>query len=169
MYQLRKLNVCTIWIFTYHLNGTIILLVLYGCETWSVTLRKKRRLRVFENRMLRWVFGPKRDKVTGVEKTTQRGALWSVLLTKYYSGDQIRGGYLGLRGPWWQGNGEDYITRSFMVCSHQILFGWSLSRMKEESMWRLRGRRKEHAEFLWRGLREVDHLEDLGVGRRIIL
>ena len=45
---------------------TIILpVVLYGCETWSLTLREKHRLRVFENRVLRKVFGPKRDKVTG--------------------------------------------------------------------------------------------------------
>jgi len=44
---------------------TIILpVVLYGCETWSLTLREERRIRVFENRVLR-VFGPKRDKVTG--------------------------------------------------------------------------------------------------------
>jgi hypothetical protein len=39
--------------------------VLYGCETWSVTLRAKHRLRVFENRVLRRIFGPKRDEVTG--------------------------------------------------------------------------------------------------------
>ena len=39
--------------------------VLYGCETWSLTLRKERRLRVFENRVLRKVFGPTRDEVTG--------------------------------------------------------------------------------------------------------
>ena len=38
--------------------------VLYGCETWSLTLREERRLRVFENRMLRRIFGPKRDEVT---------------------------------------------------------------------------------------------------------
>jgi len=38
---------------------------LYGCETWSFTLREDRRLRVFENRVLRRIFGPKRDKVTG--------------------------------------------------------------------------------------------------------
>jgi len=44
---------------------TIILpVVLYGCETWSQTLREERRLRVFENRVLRRVFGPKRDEVT---------------------------------------------------------------------------------------------------------
>ena len=46
--------------------STIILpVVLYGCETWSLTLREERRLRVFENRVLRRVFGPKRDEVTG--------------------------------------------------------------------------------------------------------
>ena len=39
--------------------------VLYGCETWSLTLREERRLRVFENRVLRRVFGPKRGEVTG--------------------------------------------------------------------------------------------------------
>jgi len=38
--------------------------VLYGCETWSLTLREERRLRVFENRVLRRVFGPERDEVT---------------------------------------------------------------------------------------------------------
>jgi hypothetical protein len=39
--------------------------VLYGCETWSLTLREEHRLRVFENRVLRRLFGPKRDEVTG--------------------------------------------------------------------------------------------------------
>ena len=44
---------------------TIILpVVLYGCETWTLTLRDERRLRVLENRVLRRVFGPKRDEVT---------------------------------------------------------------------------------------------------------
>jgi hypothetical protein len=45
---------------------TIILpVVLYGCETWSLMLRGEHRLRVFENRVLRRIFGPKRDEVTG--------------------------------------------------------------------------------------------------------
>jgi hypothetical protein len=44
---------------------TIILtVVLYGCETCSLTLREEHRLRVFENRVLRGIFGPKRDEVT---------------------------------------------------------------------------------------------------------
>jgi hypothetical protein len=38
--------------------------VLYGCETWSLTLREECRLRVFENKVLRRIFGPKRDKAT---------------------------------------------------------------------------------------------------------
>jgi len=43
----------------------IVPVVLYGCETWSLTLREERRLRVFENRVLRIVFGSKRDEVIG--------------------------------------------------------------------------------------------------------
>jgi hypothetical protein len=49
-----------------HIYRIIILpVVLYGCETWSLTLREERRLRVLENRVLRRVFGPKRDEVSG--------------------------------------------------------------------------------------------------------
>jgi hypothetical protein len=46
---------------------TIIIspVVLYGCETWSLPLEVKHRLRVFENRVLRRMFGPKREEVTG--------------------------------------------------------------------------------------------------------
>ena len=39
--------------------------VLYGCETWSLTMREGSSLRVFENRVLRRIFGPKRNEVTG--------------------------------------------------------------------------------------------------------
>jgi hypothetical protein len=45
---------------------TIILpVIFYGCETWSLKLREEHRLRVFENMVLRRIFGPKRDEVTG--------------------------------------------------------------------------------------------------------
>jgi hypothetical protein len=48
------------------IHKTIILpVVLYGCETWSLTLREEYRLRVFENRLLRRIFGLKRDEATG--------------------------------------------------------------------------------------------------------
>ena len=47
-----------------HIN-TILPVVLYGCETWSLTLSEERRLRVFENGVLRRIFGPEREEVTG--------------------------------------------------------------------------------------------------------
>jgi hypothetical protein len=48
------------------MSRTIILpVILYGCETWSFILREECRLRVFEKRVLRRIFGPKRDEVTG--------------------------------------------------------------------------------------------------------
>jgi hypothetical protein len=47
------------------INRTISLpVVLYGCQTWSLTLREERRLKVFENRVLRRIFGSKREEVT---------------------------------------------------------------------------------------------------------
>jgi hypothetical protein len=46
-------------------RNIILPVVLYGCATWSLTLTEERRLRVFENRVLRRVFGPKKDVVTG--------------------------------------------------------------------------------------------------------
>jgi hypothetical protein len=42
----------------------ILLVVLYGCESWSLTLSEEHRLRVFENRMLRRILGPRKDEVT---------------------------------------------------------------------------------------------------------
>jgi len=45
-------------------RNTILPVVLYGCETWSLTFGEEPRLRVSENRMLRRIFGPRRDEVT---------------------------------------------------------------------------------------------------------
>jgi len=58
--------------------------VLYGCETWSLTLREERKLRVFENMLLRRIFGPRRDKVTG-----ERRRLRSEVLNDLYSSPNI--------------------------------------------------------------------------------
>jgi hypothetical protein len=63
-------NLLSSWLLSKNLKiriyKTIILpVVLFGCETWSVTLREEHRLEVFENRVLRRIFGPKRDEVTG--------------------------------------------------------------------------------------------------------
>jgi hypothetical protein len=46
------------------ISTIILFVVLYGCETWSLTLKEERRLRVFENRVLRRIFGPKWNEVT---------------------------------------------------------------------------------------------------------
>ena len=52
--------------FKFNIYKNIILpVVLYGCETWSLTFREEGRLRVFENRVLRRIFGPRMDEVTG--------------------------------------------------------------------------------------------------------
>ena len=69
----KTLNVCVcvcvcVCVYTHthtHTHTNINLpVVLYGCETWSPTLREERRLRMFENRVLRKVFGPMTVKVT---------------------------------------------------------------------------------------------------------
>ena len=62
----------------------ILPVVLYGCETWSLTLREERKMRVFENRMLRRIFGPRRDEVTGVWRR-----LYNEYLNDLYSSPNI--------------------------------------------------------------------------------
>jgi hypothetical protein len=59
---------------------------LYGCETWYLTLREEHRLRVFENRVLRRIFGPKGDEVTGEWRKLHNGELHNL----YSSLDIIR-------------------------------------------------------------------------------
>jgi hypothetical protein len=55
---------------------TIILpVVLYGCKTWSFTLREECRLRMFENRVLRRIFRPKGEEVTGEWRKLYKGSL----------------------------------------------------------------------------------------------
>jgi hypothetical protein len=63
----------------------IVPVILYGCETWSLTLCEERKLRVFGNRVLRKIFGPKRDEVTGEWRR-----LHSVQLYDLYSSQTIR-------------------------------------------------------------------------------
>ena len=48
----------------YIINIYFLSVFLYGCETWSLTMREERRLKVFENRVLRKILWPKRDEVT---------------------------------------------------------------------------------------------------------
>jgi hypothetical protein len=54
---------------------TILPVIMYGCETWCQTLREEHRLMVFENRVLRRIFGPKRDEVTGEWRMLHSGKL----------------------------------------------------------------------------------------------
>jgi hypothetical protein len=74
-------------------------LVLYGCETWSLTLRKEHRLRVFENRVLRRIFGPKRDEVTGGCRKVHNEELHGL----YYSPNIVR--VIKARRMRWAGHG----------------------------------------------------------------
>jgi len=69
---------------------TIILpVVLYGYETWSLTWREERRLRVSENRVLRRIFGLKRNEVRGEWRKLHNEKLNDLFLTKYFSGDKV--------------------------------------------------------------------------------
>jgi hypothetical protein len=65
---------------------TIILIFLHGYETWSLTRREEHRLRVLENRVLRRIFGPKRDEVTGEWRRHHNGELTDM----YFSPNIIR-------------------------------------------------------------------------------
>jgi hypothetical protein len=63
--------------------------ILYGCETWSLTLREESRLRVSENRVLRRIFGPKRDKVIGEWMKVHNEELQDPYSSHILSGDKI--------------------------------------------------------------------------------
>jgi hypothetical protein len=81
---------------------TIILpVVLYGCETWSLTLREKHRLTVFEHRVLRRIFGPKRDEVTDGGSCTMRSFIFctppQILLADQIKENEV-GGTCGTHG-----------------------------------------------------------------------
>jgi hypothetical protein len=65
-------------LFIYVYRAAILPVVLYGCETWSLTLREEHRLRVFENRVLRRIFGPKRDEVTGEWRRIHNDELYAL-------------------------------------------------------------------------------------------
>jgi hypothetical protein len=60
--------------------------VLYGCKSWSLTVREECRLRVFENKVLRSIFGPKRDEVTREWRRLHNKELYAL----YFSPDIIR-------------------------------------------------------------------------------
>jgi hypothetical protein len=90
---MRENNVLCINIKIY--RNIILSVVLYGCESWSLTLREAPRLRVFENRVLRRVFGPKRDEVTG-----ERRKLYNEELNDLYSLPNVVGVVKSRRMRW---------------------------------------------------------------------
>jgi hypothetical protein len=67
-------------------RNIILSVVLYGCETWLFTLREECRLRVFENRVLREIFGPKRGEITGEWRRLRNKKLYA----QYSSQNVIR-------------------------------------------------------------------------------
>jgi hypothetical protein len=76
-------------------KNIIFPVILYGCETWSLTLREEHRLRVFENGVLRSIFGPKRDEVTGEWRKLHNGELHNT-----YTSPEIIGQIKSRRMRW---------------------------------------------------------------------
>ena len=68
---------------------------MYGCETWSLTLREERRLRVFENMVLRRIFGPKREEVTGEWRKLRNEKLNDLFSSPNISGDKMEKRWAG--------------------------------------------------------------------------
>ena len=66
-----------------------------GCETWSLTWREKRRLKLFKNRLLGGIFGPRRFKVTGEWRKLHNEELNDLTRIKFCSGDQIEKNEMG--------------------------------------------------------------------------
>jgi hypothetical protein len=75
--------------------GLLKTAALYGCETWLLALVEERRLRVFENRVLRRMFGPKRDEVTKEWRKIHNEELNDLPLTQYCSDDKIEKNEMG--------------------------------------------------------------------------
>jgi hypothetical protein len=73
-------------------NDIILPMVLYGCDSWSLTLKEEHRLRVFENRVLRRIFGLKRDEVMG-ENCILRSFITCTLFNNY--SDQVKENEMG--------------------------------------------------------------------------
>jgi hypothetical protein len=97
--------------------------VLYGCETWSLILREEHRLRVFENRVLSRIFGPKRDEVIGGWRKPYNEELYNLYgspniiriiksrrmrWTEHIARMGIRGMHIGL---WWENQKGKILLR----------------------------------------------------------
>jgi hypothetical protein len=98
--------------------------VLYGCETWSLTLREEYRLRVFENRVLGRMFGPKRDEITGQWRKLHNEKLHNL----YSSPDIIR--QIKSRRMRWAG----HVARMGEECVQ----GFDGKNRRKENTWKIK-------------------------------
>ena len=120
-------------------------LILYGCETWSLILKEEMKLRVFENMVLRGIFGPRRDEVTG-----ERRRMHNEELNDLYSSPNIVrviksrrmrwAGYVarmgeerGCIGSWW-GNRREGDHWGDLGVDGWIILGW-ISRRWYVGIW----------------------------------
>jgi hypothetical protein len=90
----------------------ILTVVVYGCETWSLTLREEHRLRVFENRVLRRIFGPKRDEEESGENFIMMN-FTACILHRILLGSLNQGGRGGL--DMWHAWGRGEVFTGFLV------------------------------------------------------
>jgi hypothetical protein len=88
--------------------------ILYGCEAWSLTLRKEHKLRVFENRVLRRILGPKREEVTGEWRRLHNEELYAL------HASPVIIGVLKLRIMRWSGH---VACMGDMRDAHRVLVG----------------------------------------------
>jgi len=125
---------------------TIILpVVLYGCETWTLTLREERKLRVFENVVLRRIFGPRRDEVTGEWRRLHNEELndlyCSPNIVRMIKSRRMRwvrhvarmGEERGCIGTWW-GNRRQRDRWGDLGVDGWIILGW-ISRRWDVGIW----------------------------------
>ncbi|KAJ4432706.1 hypothetical protein ANN_21343 [Periplaneta americana] len=123
---------------------TVILpVVLYGCETWTLTLREEQRLRVFENKALRKIFGAKRDEVTGEWRKLQNAELHAL-----YSSPDIIGNIKSRRLRW----AGDVARMGESRNAYRVLVG------RPDGIIRLLGRpRRRWEDNIKMDLREVEY------------